>query len=119
MKQSVPQASALNEYSIDVRISVFSAASKITLFELFAGFALILVNSGERKNDLRPLISTLKAIKSFQLYILYFNTSVSLNMHMQMREFAIATARDFPLYIGKWLIFLSSYLVKCLFYLGP
>lgn len=48
MKQFVPQASALNEYSIDVRISVFSAASKITLFELLAGFALILVNFGER-----------------------------------------------------------------------
>lgn len=30
MKQSVPQARALNEYSKDVRASVFSAASKIT-----------------------------------------------------------------------------------------
>lgn len=85
MKQSVPQASALNEYSIDVRISVFSAASKITFFELFSGFALILVNSRERKNDLKPLISSLKAIKSLHLYILYFSTSVRLNMHMQTR----------------------------------
>lgn len=57
MKQCVPQASALNEYSMDVRVSVFAAASKITFFELLAGFALILVNSGERKNDLRPLMS--------------------------------------------------------------
>lgn len=55
MKQSVPQASALNEYSIDVRISVFSAASKMTFFELFADFTLILVNSGERKAfELKP-----------------------------------------------------------------
>lgn len=80
---------------MDVRVSVFAAASKITFFELLTGFAFILVNSGGRKNDLRPLISNLEAIKSLQLYILYF-----------------------PLYIGKWLIFSSSYLVKCLFYLG-
>lgn len=83
MKQSIPQASALSEYSIDVRISVFSAASKITFFQLLAGCALILVNSGERKNDLRPLISSFKDVISLQLYILYFSTSVRLNMHIQ------------------------------------
>lgn len=76
MKQSVPQAIALNKYSVDCKgFCVFSSLQNYLPHELFADFALILVNSGESMNDLKPLISSLKAIKSPALHTMprYFS----------------------------------------------
>lgn len=55
---------------------VFSSLQNYLPPELFAAFAFILVNSGERENDLKPQSHK----KSLQLYVPCFNTSVRLNM---------------------------------------